>query len=44
MGKMFLSSGADVKEVAARLKKKGYVIRQQLPDGSYVIHKKPPKL
>ena len=39
MGKVFLKSGADVKEVAVRLKKKGYIIKQQLPDGSYVIYK-----
>ena len=43
MGKLFLKPGADVKEVAARLKKKGYIVKQQLPDGSYVIYKKKPK-
>ena len=40
MGKLYLKEGADVKEVAARLRKKGYIIKQQLPDGSYVIYKK----
>ena len=40
MGKMVLKQGADVKEVAARLQKKGYIVKQQLPDGSYVIYKK----
>ena len=40
MGKVFLKQGADVKEVASRLRKKGYIIKQQLPDGSYVIYRK----
>ena len=34
---------ADVKKVAIRLQKKGYIIKQQLPDGSYVIYKKTKK-
>ena len=40
MGKIIFKPGANVKKVAARLKKKGFVIKQQLPDGSYVIYKK----
>ena len=40
MAKMYLKEGADVKEVAARLKKKGIIVHQQLADGSYVIFKK----
>ena len=44
MGKLFLKPGADVKKVAADLKKKGYIVKQQLPDGSYVIYKKKPIL
>lgn len=43
MGKVILSPGADPKEVAQRLRKKGFVMKQQLPDGSFVIYKKPPK-
>ena len=43
MGKVILSPGADPKEVAQRLRKKGFVMKQQLPDGSFVINKKPPK-
>ena len=41
MGKLILKPGADVKKVAARLRKQGFVIKQQLPDGSYVFYKKP---
>ena len=43
MGKVILSPGADPKEVAQRLRKKGFVMKQKLPDGSFVIYKKPPK-
>ena len=43
MAKMTLKIGVDVKKVAARLRKKGYIIKQQLPDGSYMIYKKPKK-
>ena len=43
MGKIVLKKSADVKKVAVRLQKKGYIIKQQLPDGSYVIYKKTKK-
>ena len=40
MAKMILKAGADPKKVARRLKKEGFVMKQQLPDGSYVVYKK----
>ena len=43
MAKITLKKNADVKKVAAHLRKKGYIIKQQLPDGSFVIYKKPIK-
>ena len=40
MAKMKLKEGADIKEVAAELKRIGICVKQQLRDGSYLIHVK----
>lgn len=40
MAKMILKPGTDPKKLAKRLKKQGFVMKQQLADGSYVLYKK----
>lgn len=42
MAKMFLKPGANPQQVAERLRKQGFVMKQQLPDGSYILYKRSP--
>ena len=40
MAKLFLKRSAKIEAVARRLKKKGFIVKQQTPDGAFVIYKK----
>ena len=40
MGKIIFKPGADIPLLRQKLRQKGYIIEQRLPDGSYVIYKK----
>lgn len=39
MGKIIFKPGADIPLLRQKLRQKGYIIEQRLPDGSYVIYK-----
>ena len=40
MAKVFLKDGTKLESVVKKLKKKGYVVGRQTPDGAFVIYKK----
>ena len=44
MAKIKLKSGIDRKQIAKQLRAIGCSLRQQLPDGSYVLHVSKPEL
>lgn len=43
MGKIVFKKGADISRLKKRLSKRGYIVKQRLPDGSYMIYKKQPR-